>query len=53
MFLFRLRGVVFALVLFMLFAYLIISGRYEAARPWVDGTIFVVIGYIFVRMWFR
>ena len=51
MFLRSWRGVVLAVTLFALFGYLMITNRYEAAEPWVDATLFVVIAYLFMRSW--
>jgi hypothetical protein len=51
MFLLSWRGVVLALVLFSIYAYLLVKGGQDAVTPWIDGTI-VVIAYLFVRSWF-
>jgi hypothetical protein len=52
MFLLSWRGVVLALVLFSIYAYLLVKGGQDAVTPWIDGTMIVVIAYLFVRSWF-
>jgi hypothetical protein len=51
MFLFSWRGVLFVLVLCTLYSYLLITGSYDRVTPWIDGSILVVIGYLFIRSW--
>lgn len=51
MFLWSWRGVVGALILFAFFGYLMITNRFDAAEPWIDGTALIVIAYLFLRTW--
>jgi hypothetical protein len=51
MFVWSYRGVVFALPLCALFSYLTISSRYDGAEPWMDGAIFALMAFIFIRIW--
>ena len=53
MFLWSYRGVVIALVLVALFSYLTISGHYGAAKPWIDGALFVLMAFLFVQIWLK
>ena len=52
MFFWSYRGVVIALVLITLFSYLAISGHY-AAKPWIDGALFVLMAFLFVQIWLK
>ena len=52
MFLFSWRGVVGTLVLFTIYAYLLVKGGHDAVTPWIDGTMIVLIAYLFIRTWF-
>lgn len=52
MFLFNYRGVVLALVLVAFFSYLAISGRLNAAEPWISGVMLTFMALLFVRTWF-
>jgi hypothetical protein len=53
MFLWSYRGVVYVLLLFALYSYLIVSGNYSAAEPWINGTLLALIAFLFVRIWLR
>ena len=53
MFLFSYRGAVFALLVIALFLYLLITIRYAAAQPWIDGAMIALIAFLFVRIWLR
>lgn len=46
-------GVVVALLLITLFSYLSISGHYGDARRWIDGALFALMAFLFVRIWLR
>jgi len=53
MFLWSYRGVVIALVLITLFSYLTISGHDAVVEPWINGALFALMAFLFVRIWFK
>ena len=53
MFVWSYRGVVIALLLCTLFSYLTIKGRYGDAKPWIDGALFALMAFIFIRVWLK
>jgi len=46
-------GVVVALVLCTLFTYLLVSGHYAAATPWIDGVLVALAAFLFIRIWLK
>jgi hypothetical protein len=53
MFLFSYRGAVFAPLIIALFSYLLVTNRYAAAQPWIDGTMIALIAVLFIRIWLK
>jgi hypothetical protein len=51
MFLFSYRGVAFVLLLIALCSYLLISGHYGMAQPWINAVMLVLIALLFIRTW--
>jgi hypothetical protein len=47
------RGVVLALLFIVLYSYLIISGHFSAAEPWINGALLALIAFLFVRIWLK
>jgi predicted Co/Zn/Cd cation transporter (cation efflux family) len=52
MFVWSYRGVVIALLVIGLALFLLASGHYAAAKPWIDGVLIVLVTLMLVRMWF-
>lgn len=53
MFLWSYRQVLLVLLLFALYSYLIISGQFRAAEPWINGALVALIAFLFVRIWLK
>jgi len=53
MFLWSYRDVAVVLILCALYTYLLISGHYAAAKPWIDAVLLALIAFVLIRIWLK
>ena len=46
-------GVAAVLILCTLYTYLLLSGHYDAAKPWIDGALIALAAILFIRIWLK
>ena len=46
-------GVAAVLILCTLYTYLLVSGHYDVAKPWINGVLVVLIAFVFIRIWLK
>jgi len=46
-------GVLVALILCTICTYLLVSGHYDHAKPWIDGVLVALVAFVFIRIWMK
>jgi hypothetical protein len=46
-------GVAAVLILCTLCTYLLVSGHYDGAKPWIEGVLVALVAFVFIRIWLK